>query len=135
MCWTKWPSGSGSEAYKLGDVAMHPDVQGLVKQARAPLNGEARGEESVLLAPVLEEIEALILRFITLPANSLAMLTACWIAGTYLYERFSFFGYLALRSATPRCGKSHLLRLIALVANGSPPIIGAPTAAVLFRSS
>src|SRR4030095_11313923 len=41
---------------------------------------------------------------------------------------------LALRSATPRCGKTRLLRLLALLALDSPSITTTPTAPVLFRS-
>jgi hypothetical protein len=38
-----------------------------------------------------------------------------------------------LRSATPQCGKTRLLRLIAALSNGNPKVMTCPTAAVLFR--
>ena len=47
------------------------------------------------------------------------MLIAVWIAGTYTFERFRYCGYLALRSATPRCGKSLLLRILSQSPMGS----------------
>lgn len=82
----------------------------------------------------LLEIIALIERFILLPDKSLAHVIAFWILGTYFFREFSCFGYLALRSATPRCGKSRLLKLVSLLSKGNSPITTSPTAAVLFRS-
>jgi hypothetical protein len=61
------------------------------------------------------------------------MLVACWIALTYTYERFRYCGYLALRSATPRCGKTRLLRIIAMLCLGNPKVTTTPPAAVLYR--
>jgi Fe-S-cluster formation regulator IscX/YfhJ len=111
---------------------MNPDVQRLI-DARETLGEEDPSNAAVRLADVLDEIAGLIQRFIALPHADLAMLIACWIANTYLFNSFSYCGYLALRSATPRCGKSRLLRLVALLAFGTPPITMNPTAATLFR--
>ena len=62
------------------------------------------------------------------------MLIACWVALTYCFQRFGYCGYLALRSATPRCGKTKLLRLLAHLVKGAPiSITTCPTAAVLYR--
>jgi len=85
------------------------------------------------LADLLDEIVAIIQCYITLPHGNLAVLIACWIANTYTYQHFPYCGYLALRSATPRCGKSRLLQLIGLLAKGTPTPITFPTPAVLFR--
>ena len=118
---------------------MNPDVAKLDELANAPLNGDrlASSEEVETggLADLLEEIALLIRRYIQLPAPDLALVIACWITLTYLYQRVQYCGYLALRSATPRCGKSRLLRLIALLARGEPPITTMPTAATLFRTT
>jgi hypothetical protein len=63
------------------------------------------------------------------------MLLAVWIAGTYNFDRFRYCGYLALRSATPRCGKTLLMRILSQSANGMPSITSMPTPAVLFRGT
>ncbi len=86
------------------------------------------------LSETLDEIECIIQRYMMMPANGLAMLIAVWIANTYTFDRFQYCGYLALRSATPQCGKSRLLGLIASLCKGAPPRTAIPTAAILFRS-
>ena len=98
----------------------------------APLCAEPEPQP---MATVLDEIESLILKYVTLPDQNLATLIAAWIANTYTYERFQYCGYLALRSSTPRCGKSRLLRLVAMLAKGTPPITMNPTGPCLFRST
>ena len=99
------------------------------------LEGAAEERSTPLkLGDILDHIANVITRYITLPSDGLAMLIACWIAGTYTYERFEYFGYLAIRSATLRCGKSQLLKLIALLCPGTPPVTTSPTASVLFRN-
>lgn len=92
-------------------------------------------EEPARLADLLDEVAHLISRYTRLPVAAFAMLIACWIANTYLYERFRYCGYLALRSATPRCGKSRVLQILAQLVAGHPSINANPTAATLFRSS
>ena len=87
------------------------------------------------LSLMLEEIAGIITSFVILPDPSLAMLIALWLANTYTYKHFQYCGYLALRSATPRCGKSKLLRLLRLFAKGNPRVTATPTAAALFRST
>ncbi|HHZ83037.1 MAG TPA: DUF3631 domain-containing protein, partial [Nitrospirales bacterium] len=87
------------------------------------------------LASLIHAIKATITQYVVLRTASLAMLLAVWIVGTYAFQHFYYFGYLALRSATPRCGKTRLLKLIAMFALGGPPITTAPTAAVLFRTT
>lgn len=86
------------------------------------------------LSEALDEMERIILQYMTLPTDGFAMLIAVWIANTYTFDRFQYCGYLALRSATPQCGKSRLLGLIAKLAEGAPPRTAIPTAAALFRS-
>lgn len=117
---------------------MHPEVELLSEAAKAPVNDgqlDGGGTQTVRLASVLDEIEALIRQHIQLPAEALTILIAVWIAGTYAYQRFDYFGYLALRSATPRCGKTKLLRSLAMLVKGQPPITTQPSAAVLFRTN
>src|SRR5829696_7952974 len=85
------------------------------------------------LGHAIEMMESLINHYTQLAHPSHGLLIACWIANTYAYEEFRYCGYLALRSATPQCGKTRLLRLIAALSNGNPRVMTCPTAAVLFR--
>jgi hypothetical protein len=85
------------------------------------------------LADLLDEVAHLILRYVRLPAPALAVLVACWIALTYTYERFRYCGYLAFRSATVRCGKTQLLRIVAMLSFGHPKLTTTPPPAVLYR--
>ena len=118
------------------------NVNGLLELERASRsqlgpelhNGDLRGDPPHL-ADVLDEIEFLLRQFVKLPNPVLAMLIAVWIAGTYTFKAFRYCGYLALRSATPRCGKTLVMRILSQLANGSPPITSTPTPAVLFRST
>ncbi len=69
--------------------------------------------EFAKLGDLIDQIAGLLREYIALPYQGIDILIAVWIAGTYCFEKFQTFGYLALRSATPRCGKTRLLRLIA----------------------
>lgn len=88
-----------------------------------------------VLAEVLDEIALLIDHYFLLPHPFISILIACWVAQTYCFERFEYCGYLAFRSATPRCGKSRLLKLVAMLSKEKPPVFEQPTAAVLFRAN
>lgn len=90
-------------------------------------------QDQVYLGDVLGKIVELVGRYSYLPHPSLAVLIACWIANTYTYEHFRYCGYLALRSAMPRSGKTRLLDLIGQLSNGSPRPTVLPTPAVLYR--
>lgn len=61
------------------------------------------------------------------------LLLATWTMGTYLYQTFSVYPYLVLRSPQKRCGKSRVLDLLAEVAFNATSRCTNPTAAVLFR--
>ena len=106
------------------------------KQSNQTLLKGAEEENSSAprLGDLLDQIVQVIGTYIKLPSEGLARLIACWIAGTYTYERFDYYGYLAIRSATLRCGKSQLLKLIALLCPGTPPVTTLTTAPVLYRN-
>jgi hypothetical protein len=87
----------------------------------------------VVLGDLLDEIVTLIETYMTLPVPALATLLSLWIANTYLFERFRYTGYLSLQSATPSCGKSRLLHLIAVLSKDRPQVTLIPTPAVLYR--
>jgi hypothetical protein len=88
----------------------------------------------VRLADQLDQVEAIIRRHVELSHPDLAMLVALWVANTYTFECFDYCGYLHIQSATPQCGKTTLLKVLRYLSKGKPPILTAPTAAVLFRS-
>lgn len=86
------------------------------------------------LGDLIEEIQTTLTRFIDFDDESLSTVIACWIAQTYCYECFDYCGYLAIRSPTPRCGKSRLLKLIRLFCVDLSPITTQPTGATLYRT-
>lgn len=85
------------------------------------------------LADLLDTIDHVIRKHVQLPKPVLGVLIAVWLAQTYCFMCFRSCGYLALRSATPRCGKTTLLRVLSRLAAGTPNIETLPTPAVLFR--
>lgn len=89
----------------------------------------------VPLGDILDEMTALLRTYIALPVPALATLISVWIANSYLFERFRYCGYLSLQSATPSCGKSRLLQLIAALSKDHPQVTVIPTPAVLFRNT
>ncbi|MCZ6801702.1 MAG: DUF3631 domain-containing protein [Nitrospirae bacterium] len=104
------------------------------KNAPAPSGSNQQTTNSPLLADLLEEISDLINKYVKLPHPSLGILLACWVALTYCYQNFQYCGYVALQSATRRCGKSRLIKLMRFLVNGTPPISTIPTPANLYRS-
>jgi hypothetical protein len=73
-------------------------------------------------------------KYVSLPSNGTSVILALWAANTYTYENFPYTAYLAIRSATPQCGKSRLLSLIGSMCLGNPQPTTMPTAAVLYRN-
>ena len=81
----------------------------LGKASTAPLGPQLDNsdpQEPPRLADLLDEIDVLIRRFVQLPKSELSILLAVWLVETYTFDKFRYCGYLALRSATPRCGKA-----------------------------
>jgi hypothetical protein len=109
---------------------MNADLERMAAATAKPLDHPTPAPR---LADLLDETSELIDRYVALPRKDVSMLVAVWIASTYLYLLVRFCGYLALRSATPRCGKSRLLSLVAALSNGEPPVTANPSAASLFR--
>lgn len=101
------------------------------------VSGNQHGDESPSrkLGRLINEMATIVQTYVSLSDPNLAYLIALWIANTYAYKHFSYCGYLAIRSATPACGKSRLLRLIARMSNGNPPVCSSATAATIFRSA
>jgi hypothetical protein len=86
------------------------------------------------LAGLLIQITNILNKYVQLPSAEFGTLISLWIANTYVYQMFDSCGYLRLKSATPRCGKSRLLELIGSLIDPPVPIQAMPTAALLFRS-
>ena len=86
------------------------------------------------LAVLLQRIAAILNKYVELPKAEYGTLISLWIANTYVYQMFNSCGYLRLKSAIPRCGKSRLLELVGTLVDPPVPIMTMPTAAILFRS-
>ena len=112
---------------------MHYAAQAILDARKGPLEPNTE-QPPAKLADIIEQVDGILLRYVAFPKDSLAILCAFWVANTYTYQAFRYCGYLALRSATPSCGKSLALELIATLSQGRPPITTMPTAAVLYRS-
>ena len=96
--------------------------------------GDEQEKSPIRLADTIDSIVALIQCYFSLPNPAVAMLMSVWIVNTYTYKAFRYVGYLALRSATPQCGKTRLLRFIGLLSKDAPRPTTSPSAAVLYRS-
>lgn len=60
-------------------------------------------------------------------------LLATWTMGTYLYQIFSFYGYLWITSPVKRCGKSLLLDLLSHLCYNATGRLVTPSEAAIFR--
>lgn len=130
------PSDDSPEASLVG-ASPPTESQGQLEQTEeggSPPPLEAEQNRDVRLGDELDVIVLQIQHYFKLPDPAVAMLMACWIANTHIYTAFRYTGYLTLRSATPRCGKTRLLRFIGVLSRGAPKPTTAPTAAVLYRS-
>jgi hypothetical protein len=67
---------------------------------------------------LLRDVEHFISRFVVLPARMLLPL-ALWSLGTHLFDAFDSFTYLVITSPTPRCGKSRVQEILALLCANS----------------
>lgn len=109
-------------------------MEGFREAVKGPQDMEPSVSEPETLAVLVQQIADIFNKFIELPMKQFAVLIALWIAITYTYLLFDACGYLRLKSATPRCGKSRVLELIGALVDPPVPIQGMPTAAILFRS-
>jgi hypothetical protein len=73
-------------------------------------------------ADLIFEIEGLLLRHVFFKEQRYALLIAVWVLGTYVFDVFTFFGYLWLNSPEKRCGKSLLMDVLqSIAAKATPP--------------
>jgi hypothetical protein len=112
-----------------GRVAKRLDAQADAKQSvrRAYLLGL-----KVRPIELVNKLEQFFAERAHLPFGA-ALLLAIWALNTWTFDYFDSTPYLAIESATPGCGKSTILRLLAAV-SARPEITVAMSEAVLFRT-
>jgi hypothetical protein len=96
-------------------------------------DGPEEPDTQPILGDIIETIQRTLIKYIDFSHPSLATVASLWIVQAFCFESFQYCGYLALRSPTLRCGKSRLLKLIALFIGAI--ITAIPTAATIFRSN
>ena len=97
------------EALRAGERVRpaHQGVQGRALDIEDP----EPWPEAVDGATLIDDLAGLVRRYVIVPAGA-ADLIALWITHTYMMEAWEHTGYLAIISATRRCGKTTLLRII-----------------------
>jgi hypothetical protein len=84
-------------------------------------------------ADLIFTLSDLLTRHVFFKDERIPVLIAVWVLGTYLYDVFSYYGYLWLNSPVKRCGKSLVLDILQhLCANATPRLNNASEAAI-FR--
>lgn len=106
---------------RIEKVSVHGDVSTLYEAHPANLDGEV----------LVRDIEQFIRRFVVLPNRTLLPL-ALWSLGTHLFDVFDSFAYLVITSPTPRCGKSRVLEILALLC-ANPERTSNISEAAMFR--
>lgn len=96
-----------------------------------PWREEAAWPHPVNLSEVLTSLSERIRKHMVM-STELADLVAIWVGYTYVCDRFEVAPYLAISSATKRCGKTTLFAMIQLVVN-KPMLASNTTTAVIFR--
>jgi hypothetical protein len=84
-------------------------------------------------ADLIFEIQALLLQHVFFKERRYALLIAVWVVGTYVYDLFTFYGYLWLNSPEKRCGKSLLMDVLEKVASNATPRLNNASEAAIFR--
>jgi hypothetical protein len=141
------PGGALVYAVPLGDRLALVASDGAIRLRRTDDAGPTRGSfsldgirrfragDQVNLPDVLDRVKAALVSHISLAEAWQPELIAHWIAGTYLYVLFPFFGYLHITSPTKRSGKSLLLELLSQLCFNATRITADPTPALLFRDA
>lgn len=116
-----------------------------VKAARTVAGGDANGrgrplnltqivpwDDAVDGVELLDAIAAAITRYVTL-AKTTADAVVLWSVATHIFQAFEIFPRLAVRSATPRCGKTTLRNVVGCLV-AKPLLADNIMAAALFRT-
>lgn len=127
-------AGAGSPA-KMADAALgsveekgDADAQGSALEWAEP----EPSLDPVDGAALLDALVDLIIRFVWLPPHAATVL-ALWVVHTWCFEAADTTPYLAICSATKRCGKSRLLEILREIVRRALPTASI-TEAALFRA-
>lgn len=104
------------------DICEHGERTGACPSCRAEDPG---------LNDTLHDIETFVRRFVALNAAQVVAITL-WVVMTYVVVAFEVVGYLSIRSAEKRSGKTRLLDVLAVLVY-RPMLAADMTPAVLFR--
>jgi hypothetical protein len=111
-----------------------PEEEGVackaVKGRAIELHDPEPADHPVDGAAVLEEIVAVLNRYIVLPHESAAVAITLWIVHTYLMDSWGVTPLLALSSPTKRCGKTTLLRIVEKLVRRALAASGVSAAAI-----
>lgn len=109
------------------------------RQARNPLSTEAitrfLAGASEPTPALLRDLADYFARYVVLPFVEAAVVLACWTLGTYCYQLFHLFPYLAFLSPGKQCGKTRALTLISAVGFAARVVTTSPTEAAIFRGA
>ncbi len=86
-----------------------------------------------LTTDLILEVSELLSRHIFFKDKRLPLLIAVWILGTYIYDLFTFYGYLWINSPVKRCAKSLLEDIISKLSYQATPRLSNVTESAIFR--
>lgn len=86
-----------------------------------------------LTKDLIVKIADLLRHHVFLKDQRLPLLIAAWVLGTYVYEVFTFFGYLWITSPVKRCGKSLLEDILSHLCHKATPRLSNVSEASIFR--
>lgn len=86
-----------------------------------------------LTEDLILKIADLLRRHVFFKDERLSLLIATWVLGTYVYDVFTFFGYLWINSPVKRCGKSLLEDILSQLCYKATPRLSNVSEASIFR--
>ncbi len=86
-----------------------------------------------LTSVLILKIAVILKRHVYFKDQRLPLLIAIWVLGTYVYEIFTFFGYLWINSPTKQCGKSLLGEILTQLSANATSRLSNLTEAVIFH--
>lgn len=129
---------SGRQLVPLARAAEQAEVKA-PRRAGNPLSPEATrrfldGAQEPT-PPLIRDLADYYARHLVLPFTEAAVVLASWTLGTYCYQRFPLFPYLAFLSPAKQCGKTRALTLVSAVAFAARQVTTSPTEAAIFRGA
>jgi hypothetical protein len=124
-------NGSPSATATPSATSFTPSEQG--GSGVAACSGSQREEESPSTATLLDEVEALLRRFVVFTSEGQPIAAALFVLNTYVFDLWDYVPYLSISSATSESGKSRLLDVLETVVH-EPWLAIKPSEAVLFRT-